>query len=552
MKKKDLKTQFKKIKALADQQETSTPLEEMLLNFCELLLELNAEKDAKTQALENEINILKGEQGRPNVRKQTNGQTKNHSSEDNRKKGKKPISGKKKGSKKSQVKADNTVKLEIKQDDLPPDAVKDGVKKTMIQDIQITTNNTLFVRQMYYSNAENKYYITPLPAGYEGEYGPVIKSWSNVLYSANEMTTENITQLFNTAGVLVSKSTILKFILEHGKSMQSEKTAIVKAGLQSTSYQHLDDTGGRESGKNRHVNVLGNELFSAYFTLANKDRLSIIKMLSLNDLKFSINPTAFAIMEMMNVSASIIDVFKTHATLKFFTQTDIEEIINIVINGQKQTKLRKLLLEACAIAAYRQSPYAIKQLIADDAPQFKLITEALGLCWVHEGRHYKKLNPLFKKHKKVTDDFIEKLWEYYRKLLAYKEEPTSELAIELRREFEILFFTKTGYEKLDKQIETTSSKIESLLLVLRYPFIPLHNNPAENMARRQARTRDIHLHTMSTDGTIAKDVLATIVGTSKKLSVNIFAYIFDRVAKKFEMMSLAELITLKTSQLNSS
>ena len=62
----------------------------------------------------------------------------------------------------------------------------------------------------------------------EGEYGPSIKSWSNVLYSANEMTTENITQLFNTAGVLVSKSTVLKFILDYGKSMQTEKIALLK------------------------------------------------------------------------------------------------------------------------------------------------------------------------------------------------------------------------------------------------------------------------------------------------------------------------------------
>ena len=51
MKKKDLKTQLEKIKALADQQETLAPLEEMLLNFCELLLELNAEKDTKLQAV---------------------------------------------------------------------------------------------------------------------------------------------------------------------------------------------------------------------------------------------------------------------------------------------------------------------------------------------------------------------------------------------------------------------------------------------------------------------------------------------------------------------
>ena len=473
MKKKDLKPQFEKIKALADQQETLAPLEEMLLNFCELLLELNAEKDAKLQALQNQINILKGEPGQPNIRKQTNGQNKNHSSESNRKKGKEPNTSKKKGSKKSQAKPDNTVKLEMSRDDLPPDAVKDGVKETLIQDIKITTNNTLFVRQMYYSRAENKYYLTPLPTGFEGEYGPSIKSWSNVLYSANEMTTENITQIFNTAGVLVSKATVLKFILEYGKSMQTEKIAIIKAGLQSTSYQHLDDTAGRESGKNRHVNVLGNELFSAYFTLAHKDRLSIIKMLSLDDLKFSINSTAFTIMEMMCIPPSIIDAVKIHATSKFYTQSSLEGIINIVTNGQKQKKLRKLLLEACAIAAYRQSPYAIKQLIVDDAPQFKLITQAIGVCWVHEGRHYKKLNPLFKHHQKATDNFIEKFWEYYRKLVAYKEEPTCELATELTSEFETLFSTKTGYEKLDKRIEKTSKNLNrcySCLDILLFLF----------------------------------------------------------------------------------
>ena len=551
MKKKDLKAQFEKIEALAEQQQTLTPLEEMLLNSCELLLEINAEQAAEIQALKNEINILKGEQGKANVRKQTKRQTKHHSSENNRKKGKKSKSGKKKGSKKSQAKPDNVIKLDMKPDQLPPDAVKDGVKKTLIQDIKITTDNTLFVRQMYYSNAENKYYTTPSPTGYDGEYGPSLKSWSNVLYSANEMTIENITQLFNTAGIFVSKSTVLKFILEHGKSMHNEKIEVAKAGLQSTSYQHLDDTSGRELGKNRHVNVFGNELFSAYFTLAHKDRLSIIKMLSLDYLKFAINPIAFSIMEMMNVPDHIIDSFQAHTTLEFFTQSSIEEIINIVVNGQKQTKLRKLLLEACAIAAYRQSPYVIKQLVVDDVPQFKLITEALGLCWIHEGRHYKTLNPLFREHKKATGDFIEKFWDHYRKLVAYKEKPTSALANELRAEFEILFATKTGYQKLDEQIETTSRKIESLLLVLRYPFIPLHNNPVENMARRQVRTRDIHLHTMATDGTIAKDALATLVGTAKKLSVNIFTYFFDRITKKYEMISLAELIRLRTTQLNS-
>jgi hypothetical protein len=33
----------------------------------------------------------------------------------------------------------------------------------------------------------------------------------------------------------------------------------------------------------------------------------------------------------------------------------------------------------------------VRLRVCDDAPQFKWLTEDIGLCWVHEGRHYKKL-----------------------------------------------------------------------------------------------------------------------------------------------------------------
>lgn len=332
--------------------------------------------------------------------------------------------------------------------------------------------------------------------------------------------------------------------------MESEKTEITKAGLQSTPYQHLDDTAARERGKNRHVNVISNEWFSAYFTLPQKDRLSIIKLLGLGELQFSLNGTAFAVMKRMKVSDEMIAALQPHASSDYFTQPDIEAIIDTALSGQKQKKRRKLLLEATAIAAYRQSSYAIKQLIVDDAPQFKLITEALGLCWVHEGRHYKKLNPLFKKHKKVTSDFIKQFWNYYHELLEYKKIPTPESVLALRKKFDTLFSTQTRYEKLDKQIAATKKKRHSLLLVLTHPTIPIQNNPAEHMARRQARNRDIHLHTMSAEGTAAKDALATLVGTAKKLVVNSFDYFYDRITEKFEMTSLAELITIRAAQLD--
>ena len=47
---------------------------------------------------------------------------------------------------------------------------------------------------------------------------------------------------------------------------------------------------------------------------------------------------------------------------------------------------------------------------------------------------------------------------------------------------------------------------------------------------------------MTAEGTKVVDTFLTIVETAKKLGVNIYDYIFDRVSKNYELPSLADLI----------
>jgi hypothetical protein len=51
-------------------------------------------------------------------------------------------------------------------------------------------------------------------------------------------------------------------------------------------------------------------------------------------------------------------------------------------------------------------------------------THAMMLCWVHEGRPYKKLIPFVALHRQVLVDFLKCFWDYYHPLLAYKQRPT--------------------------------------------------------------------------------------------------------------------------------
>ncbi|OGX04344.1 MAG: hypothetical protein A3G87_04060 [Omnitrophica bacterium RIFCSPLOWO2_12_FULL_50_11] len=157
-------------------------------------------------------------------------------------------------------------------------------------------------------------------------------------------------------------------------------------------------------------------------------------------------------------------------------------------------------------------------MVVDDAPQFKLLTEELALCWVHDGRHDKNLTPIISDHQKALEDFLTQYWDYYQRLLDYKKAPSEALAHQLAQDFDVLFLTHTGYDALDERILKTKEKKEPLLLVLKYPEMPLHNNASELAARSQVRKRDVSLHTMTQEGTEANDTFLSIVQTCKKLA----------------------------------
>ncbi|MGB3508737.1 MAG: transposase [Microcoleaceae cyanobacterium] len=167
----------------------------------------------------------------------------------------------------------------------------------------------------------------------------------------------------------------------------------------------------------------------------------------------------------------------------------------------------------------------VPTLVCDDAPQFKLLTDNIALCWVHEGRHYKKLSPFIACHQKILDKFLDDFWKYYRDLLADKNSPTQQTAEKLRSEFWQLFSLLTGYQQLDERKRLTMLKIFELLLVLEHPELPLHNNPAELAARTMVQRRNISYATQTLEGTQARDTFMSLVATTRQLGISFFEYI---------------------------
>jgi len=83
-----------------------------------------------------------------------------------------------------------------------------------------------------------------------------------------------------------------------------------------------------------------------------------------------------------------------------------------------------------------------KIVISDDARQYQDIAVYHALCWIHEIRLYKKLNPLIDYHRVQLKKFLTCVWVFYDLLDRFRKNPNEEEKGKLETEFDELFFNR--------------------------------------------------------------------------------------------------------------
>jgi hypothetical protein len=521
-------------------EEKTRELVKGLLNFIEQLSSNLREARAEIQRLRDENNRLKGEQGKPEVKANVVEAPKKHSSEKERSKPRKRQGKKKTAS----IVIDREQVLKVDQAVLPTDAIFKGYEESVVQDISLKTDNVRFLKEKYYSPSLSCTYLAELPTGYGGQFGPGIKALSLALYHGGLMSEPKIIEFFENVGIQLSKGTLSNLLIKGHADFHAEKEAVYEAGLASSFYHHLDDTPTRFNGKNNYCHVICNLLYTAYFTRAGKDRLSVLDVLRQGRKRiYLLNAEALTYLDGMPFSKEtrrILEGWRSETVMEEETLLHELDIRLPILNKQH----RGAVLSAAAAAAYHaeHGVSIVQALVCDDAPQFKWLTRWLALCWIHEGRHYKKLEPVVARHQTLLKDFLMRFWTYYDQLLEYRQHPTTQEALRLEAEFEALFGAPSGYAELDKRIASTRSNKGALLLVLKFPELPLHNNPAELGARGRVRKRDVSFGPRTEDGKQAWDTFMTLAATTKKLNVSFYEYVRDRILKKNVIPPLSELI----------
>ena len=521
-----------------------------LLNLVEGLASDNRELRDENERLRDEINRLKGEQGKPTIkpnRPATPPTTTNHSSERERHK----RQTWKKSGKVERIEVNREEVLKVDPARLPADAEFKGYDDVIVQDIKIETDNVLFHKEKFYSVSERSAYLAELPRGYAGQFGPGVKALTVVLYHAANMSEPKVREFFEFVGLHISEGEVSNLLIKGQGEFHAEKEAVYVAGLRSSPWQHMDETGTRVNGVNEHCHTVCNPVYTAYITTDKKDRLAVLKaLLNGHAVTFRLNAEAYAWLEPVGLPASALAALQQLPQDQVLSEAEFTQRL-VVALPTLGSQARRRVLEAAAVAAYhaQQEFPIVDLLVCDDADQFKRLTDELALCWIHDARHYKKLTPVVPHHHKLLDDFMGRYWDLYDAFLNYRQVSTPAEAVRLSRQFDGLFATTTSYADLDARIAKTQAKKDALLMVLRHPEIPLHNNPAELAARRRVRKRDVSFGPRTEDGKKAWDTFMTLADTAKKLGVSFYRYVYDRVSQANRVPKLADLIAERARQL---
>jgi len=199
-----------------------------LLNLVEKLsAELRTLK-AENQTLRDEINHLKGEQGKPDTKanKEKSAQATDHSSETERKQPRKRHGS----NKKDKLQIDRQEVVKVRTADLPADAQFKGYVEVVVQDIVVKTDNVLFRKEKYYSPSTGQTYLAELPQGYEGQFGPGVKALAADLYFEVGASEPKALGFLKRFGLRISKGGFSNLLIQDQEVFHTESDALYCPG----------------------------------------------------------------------------------------------------------------------------------------------------------------------------------------------------------------------------------------------------------------------------------------------------------------------------------
>ncbi len=228
-------------------------LEALLVN---LFGEVAALKQMVSEQRE-EITRLKGLKGRPNIKPSK------PSGMDNATEPPKPVKQEKRrfrGKVTPRIRIeDQVVKVTV-----PEGSRFKGYEPFLVQDLVISARATCYQRERWVT-PDGQTILAPLPEGIDGHFGPELRRFVLMQYHQSQSTLPRLAVLLRSVGVAISKRQLQRLLTDKQAEFVSEAQDVLRAGLETSPYVSVDDTGARHKAKNGFCTQIGNDWFTPAF-----------------------------------------------------------------------------------------------------------------------------------------------------------------------------------------------------------------------------------------------------------------------------------------------
>lgn len=522
-------------------EEERTPQVEVLLLLLEQAIEIIQKQAEDIGHLKDEIAVLKGEKKRPVFKpsKLDEEAEKEVAPKD----GEEQSEGKNKrpgSEKKHKTKALAIHRTEvIHPAGIPQGSRFKGYRDFIVQDIKIEPCNTCY-RLACWRTPDGRVLAGQLPSGLDGRhFGDTLTSYILYQHHHCHVTQPLLREQLQEWGIDISTGQINAILCDDKGRFHQEKDALLSAGLASSSYITVDDTGTRHKGKNAYVLHIGNAHFAWFKSTFSKSRINFLSQLRAGRTDYWITPSARAHMVKQGLPKEQIERVCNHPNTSFAQDAAWQGHLDSL--NMMEQRHRQIATEAALLGSLEHHGVAQElAIVSDDAGQFNVLKH--GLCWVHAERLIHKLLPLNDFHREDLDRVRSQIWALYADLKAYKRAPDAAQKKLLSTRFDVIFTQKTRYATLNSLLRRLHQNKSELLLVLDRPDIPLHTNGSETDIRDHVKKQKVSGGTRSDLGQQCRDTFSSLKKTCRKLGISFWEYLTDRISCSGQIPLLPNLI----------